>query len=151
MRRARGSTRRNMLSSDLEPGARHGGAADRQAGGAATRVPQPQPQPLHHHTILIFHQSRTLSILSDLPQTQQEDRATALRQISSKSGRSGALIPLNVTKTTLACLKTPQARMGLSGSNKRRPQRGLVPPNRPCHVGGRPTSRDASQGPGGCT
>jgi hypothetical protein len=151
MHRARGSTRRNALRSDLEPGAQRGGAVDRQAGGAATRMPQPQPQPLHHHTILIFHQSRTLSILSDLPQTQQEDRETALRQISSKSGRSGALIPLNVTKTTLACLKTPKARVGLSGSNKRRPQWGLVPSSRPCHVGRRPTSRAASQGPGECT
>jgi hypothetical protein len=50
MRRARGSTRRNALSSGLEPGARHGGAADRQAGGVATRVPQPQP-----HTHNSFH------------------------------------------------------------------------------------------------
>ena len=148
MRRAHGSMRGNAHSSNLKPGARRGGAADRQAGGAATRVPQPQPQPLHHHTILIFNQSRTLSILSDLPQTQQEDRATALRRISSESGRSGALIPLNLTKTTLALLKTLKARAGHSGSNKRRPQRGLVPPSRPCHVGGRLTSRDASQGPG---
>jgi hypothetical protein len=43
MRRVRGSTRRNALCSDLEPGARRGGAADRLAGGMATRVPQPQP------------------------------------------------------------------------------------------------------------
>ena len=36
-----------------------------------------------HHTILIFHQPRTLSILSNLLQTQQEHWATALWQISS--------------------------------------------------------------------
>jgi hypothetical protein len=146
MRRAHGSTRRNALSSDLKPGARRGGAADRQAGGAAMCVPQPQQ--LHHTTILTLHRSRALTILSDQPQTWQEHRATTLRQISSESGRSSALIPLNLTKPTLGRPKAPKARAGPSGSNKRRPQQGLVPPSRPCHVGRRPTSRVASQGPG---
>jgi hypothetical protein len=122
MHRVHGSMCGNAHSSDLEPGARCGRAADQQAGGAATCVPQPQPQPLHDHTILIFHQSCTLSILSDLLQTQQEHRATALRQISSESGRSGALIPLNATKTTLALLKTLKVRAGDLALNKQRPQ-----------------------------
>jgi hypothetical protein len=146
MRHVRGSTRRNVLSSDLKPGARRGGAADRQAGGAATRVPQPQQ--LHHTTILTLHRSRALTILSNQPQTWQEHRTTTLRRISSELGCSGALIPLNLTKPTLGCPKAPKARAGPSGSNKRLPQRGLVPPSRPCHVGRRPTSRVASQGPG---
>jgi hypothetical protein len=147
MRRARGSTRRSALSSDLEP-ARRGGAADRQAGGVATRAPQPQPQPLHHTIILTFQRPRALANSSDCPQNWQDHRAITLRRISSESGRSGALIPFNLTKPTLGRPKAPKARAGPSGSNKRRPQRGLVPPSRPCHVGGRPTSRDASQGPG---
>jgi hypothetical protein len=151
MRRARGSMRRNAHSSNLKPGARRGGAADRQAGGVATRVPQPQPQPHHHTIILTFQRPRALANSSDRPQNWQDYRARLVRRISSESGRSGALIPLNLTKTTLALLKTLKARAGLSGSNKRRPQRGLVPPSCPCHVGRRPTSRDASQGPGGCT
>jgi hypothetical protein len=146
MRRVRGSMRRNVHSSDLKPGARRGGAADRQASGAATRVPQPQQ--LHHTTILTLHRSRTLTILSDQPQTWQKHRATTLRRISSESGRSGALIILNNTNIILVCFKALKTRAGLSGSNKRRPQWGLVPPSRPCHVGQRPTSRDASQGPG---
>ena len=146
MRCARGSMRGNAHSSDLKPGARRGGVADRQAGGAATRVPQPQQ--LHHTTILTLHRSRALTILSDQPQTWQEHRTTTLQRISSESGRSGTLIPLNLTKPTLGRPKAPKARAGPSGSNKRRPQRGLVLPSRPCHVGRRPTSRDASQGPG---
>ena len=43
MRHVRGSMRRNALCSDLEPGARRGGAADRLAGGVAMHMPQPQP------------------------------------------------------------------------------------------------------------
>jgi hypothetical protein len=148
MRRARGSTRRNALSSDLKPGARRGGAADRQAGGVATRAPQPQPQPHHHTTILTFQRPRALASSSDRPQNRHEYRARLVRWIPSESGRSGALISFNHTKISLAHLKTPKTHAGHSGSNKRCPQRGLVPPSRPCHVGGRPTSRDASQGPG---
>jgi hypothetical protein len=147
MRRARGSTRRNALSSGLEPGARHGRVADRQTGGVATRVPQPQPPP-HHHTTLTIQRPRAPSHRSDRLQSQQEYRAWVVRPIPSESGRSGARIPLNLTKTSLGLPKTLEARAGPSGSNKRCPQRGLVPPSRPCHVGGRPTSRDALQGPG---
>ena len=151
MRRACGSMRGNAHSSNLEPGARCGGAADRQAGGVATRAPQPQPQPLHHTTILTFQRPRALASSSDRPQNWHEYRARLVRRIPSESGRSGALISFNHTKISLAHLKTPKARAGNSASNKRRPQQGLVPSSRPCHVGGRPTSRAASQGPGGCT
>ena len=53
MRRRCGSMRGNALSSDLEPGARRRGVAARQAGGVATRVPQPQPHTLNStHTHL---------------------------------------------------------------------------------------------------
>ena len=151
MRRACGSMRGNVHSNDLKPRARRGRPADRQAGGVATHAPQPQPQPPHHTTILTFQRPRTLSNSSDRPQNRQEYRARLVRPIASESGRSGALISLNTTKTTLGRLKTPKARAGNSASNKRRPQRGLVPSSRPCHVGRRPTSRVASQGPGECT
>ena len=143
MCRARGSTRRNALSSGLEPGAR-------QAGGVATRVPQPQSPP-HHHTTSTFQQPCAPSQHSDHLQTQQECQAWVVRPIPSESGRSGALILLNITKSTLALLKTLKMRAGPSGSNKRRPQWGLVPSSRPCHVGRRPTSCAALQGPGECT
>ena len=151
MRRARGSTRRNALCSDLEPGAQRSGPADRQAGGVATRVPQPQPQPQpqpHHQTTSTFQRPRAPSQHSNRLQTQQECQAWVVRPIPSESGRSGALIPLNNTNIILVCFKAPKARADDSASNKRLPQQGLVPPSRPCHVGGRPTSRDASQGPG---
>jgi hypothetical protein len=147
MRHARGSTRRNALCSNLEPGARRSGPADRQAGGVATRVPQPQPQS-HHHTTSTFQRLRAPSQHSNRLQTQQECQAWVVRPIPSESGRSGALIPLNNTNIILVCFRALKTRTGLSGSNKRCPQRGLVPSSRPCHVGGRPTSRDVSQGPG---
>jgi hypothetical protein len=145
-----GSMRGNACSNDLEPRAQHSRVVDRQAGGMATRVPQPQPQPqpLHHSTILIFQRPRALTNSSDCPQNWHEYRARLVRWISSESGHSGTLIPLNLTKTTLALLKTLKVRTGHLGSNKRRPQWGLVPPSWPCHVGRCPTSRVASQGPG---
>ena len=43
------------------------------------------------------------------------------RRIPSKSGRSGALIPLNHTKTVLDSFKALKVRAGIPGSNKRRP------------------------------
>ena len=147
MHHVHGSMRRNALSSDLEPGARRGGVADRQAGGMATHAPQPQPQPLHT-TILTFQRPHALASSSDRPQNWYEYRARLVRRIPSESGHSGALISFNHTKISLAHLKTPKACAGNSASNKRRPQWGLVPPSRPCHVGRRPTSRVASQGPG---
>jgi hypothetical protein len=148
MRRARGSMGGNAHSSDLEPRARRGGAADRQAGGVATRTPQPQPQPLHHTITPTFQRPRAPSHCSDRLQNQQEYRAWVVRPIPSESGCSGAMIPLNNTNIILVCFKALKARAGHSGSNKRCPQRGLVPPSHPCHVGRRPTSRVASQGPG---
>ena len=149
MRRVRGSMRRNVHSSDLKPGARRGGAADRQAGGAVTRMPQPQ-QP-HHHTTSTFQQPRAPSQHSDRLQTQQECQAWVVRPIPNESGRSSALIPLNNTNIILVCFRALKTCTGLSGSNKQRPQQGLVPSSRPCHVVGRPTSRAALQGPGECT
>ena len=53
IRRRCGSTRGYAQSDDLEPRARHSGAAARQAGGVATCVPQPQPHTLNStHTHL---------------------------------------------------------------------------------------------------
>ena len=132
----------NVLSSEPD-------AAERRPDRPAAWHAQPQP----HSTLPtpIFHRLRALAILSDRPKIQQEYRATALRRISSESVRSGALILLNPTRTSLALLKTFKARAGIPGSNKRRLQRGLVPPSRPCHVGRCPTSRVALQGPGEST
>ena len=133
MRRARGSTRRNALSSDLKPGARCGGAADRQAGGVATSAPQPQPQPLHHTTILIFQQPRALTNSSDCPQNWHEYRARLVRQTPSESGRSRALIPLNHTKTGLGRLKSQdsQGARGPFGLKQTTPPTGLSAPKLP--------------------
>ena len=118
MRRARGSMRGNVHSSDLKPGARRGGAADRQAGGAVTRVPQPQ-QP-HHHTTSTFQRPRAPSQHSDRLQTQQECQAWVVRPIPNESGCSSALIPLNNTNIILVCFRALKTRTGLSGSNKQR-------------------------------
>ena len=52
MRRRCGSTRGYAQSDDLEPRAQRSGAPARQAGGVATRVPQPQPHTLNTHTNL---------------------------------------------------------------------------------------------------
>jgi hypothetical protein len=98
----------------------------RRSGGVATRVPQP-----HHHTTSTFQRPRAPSYPSGRLQTQQEYRALVLRQIPSESGRSCALIFLNITKTSLGLLKTLKARAGDSASNKRLSQQGLVPPRLP--------------------
>ncbi|KAH9984455.1 hypothetical protein BJV77DRAFT_1153241 [Russula vinacea] len=93
----------NAPSSDLEPGARRSGAVARPAGGVATRDSQPQP----HYTTLLPNSKRprALATSSDRPQTWPEYRAWAIQQIPSESGRSGALIPLNHTKTVLDSFK----------------------------------------------
>ena len=52
MHRRCSSTRGYAQSDDLEPRARHNGAPARQAGGVATRMPQPQPHMLNTHTNL---------------------------------------------------------------------------------------------------
>ena len=137
MRRRCGSMHRNVLSSDLEPGA--------QCGRAVARS---QPQP--HHTTLLpnFKQPHALATSSDRPQTWPEYRAWAVRQIPSESGHSSALIPLNHTKTVLGHLKPLKMCTGISDLHKRCPQWGLVLLDCPCYVGRRPTSRVELQGPG---
>ena len=109
----------NAPSSDLEPGARRSGAVAQPAGGVATRDSQPQP----HYTTLLPNSKRprALATSSDHPQTWPEYRAWAIRWIPSESGRSGALIPLNHTKTVLDSFKALKVRAGIPGSNKRRP------------------------------
>ena len=119
MRRRCGSIRGNALSSDLEPGARRGGAVARPAGGVATRDSQPQP---HRTTLLLnFKRPRALATSSDSPQTRQEYQAWAVRRIPSESGRSGTLIPLNHTKSILGHFKPLKTHVGISDSHKRCP------------------------------
>ena len=130
MRHTRGSTRRNALRSNLEPGARRCGAVDRQAGGVATCTPQPQPQPLHHTTILTFQRPRTLASSSDRPQNWHEYQARLVRRIPSESGHSGALISFNHTKISLAHLKTPKAH-GQFSLKQMTPPMGLSAPKSP--------------------
>ena len=141
MRHRCSSMHRNALSSDLD-------TAERWPDLPLVwqRVTQPQP----HHTTLLpsFKQPCALATSSDLSQTQQEYQAWVIRRIPSESGCSGALIPLNHTKTVQGCLKPLKMCTGISDSHKHCPQWGLVLPDRPCHVGQCPTSRVELQGPG---
>ena len=57
-------------------------------------------------------------------------------------------ITLNNTKTTLVVFKSLTARVDIPELYKRLPRVGLVLVRCPCHVGGRPMSRVALQGPG---
>jgi hypothetical protein len=147
MRSRRGSMRRYAPCNDLEPGARPDGAAARQAGGVATCAPQPQPQH-YHHTTSTFQRPRAAHQRSDRPQTWLKHRALVVRPLPSESARCASRIALNNTKSDLGSFKALKARAGIPDAHKRRPQWGLVLPSRPCHVGGRPTSRVALQGPG---
>ena len=130
-------------SKDLETGVRRSEATDRRADGATTRALQP---PLR--LIPSFRRLRAFSTCSDCPETRQERRAQARRRAHSKSERVVARIALNNTKTTLVVFKSLTARVDISELYKRLPRVGLVLVRRPCHVGGRPTSRVALQGPG---
>ena len=143
MRRRRSSTRRYAHSEDLETGVRRSGATDRRADGVTTRALQP---PLR--LIPSFRRPRAFSAHSDRPETWQERRAQVIRRAHSKSERVVARIALNNTKTTLVVFRSLTARVDISELYKRLPQVGLVLVRRPCHVGGRPTSRVALQGPG---
>ena len=143
MRRRRGSTRRYAHSEDLETGVRRSGATDRRADGATTRALQP---PLR--LIRSFRRPHAFSARSDRPETRQERRAQVIRRAHSESERVVAWIALNNTKTTLVVFKSLTARADISELYKRLPRVGLVLVHRPCHVGGRPTSRVALQGPG---
>jgi hypothetical protein len=149
MRSRRGSMRRYAPCNDLEPGARPDGAAARQAGGVATCAPQPQPQHYHyHHTTSTFQRPRATHQRSDRPQTWLKHRALVVRPLPSESARCASQIALNNTKSDLGGFKALKAHVGIPDAHKRRPQWGLVLPSRPCHVGGRPTSHVALQGPG---
>ena len=143
MRCRHGSTRGYAHSEDLETGVRCSGATDRRADRAMTRALQP---PLR--LIPSFQRPRTFSAHSDRPETRQERRAQVIRRAHSKSERVVARIALNNTKTTLVVFKSLTARADISELYKRLPRVGLVLVRRPCHVGGRPTSRVTLQGPG---
>ena len=143
MRHRRGSTRGYAHSEDLETGVRSSGVTDRQADGATTRVLQP---PLR--LIPSFRQPRAFSARSDLPETWQERRAQVIRRAHSELERVVARIALNNTKTTLVVFKSLTACADISELYKRLPRVGLVLVHRPCHVGGRSTSRVTLQGPG---
>ena len=135
-----------QLQLTVEPGAQRSRAVAQPASGVATHNSQPQP----HHTTLLSNFKRPHALASSLdhPQTWPEYRAWAIQLTPSKSGRIGALIPLNHTKTILGCLKPLKTRVGISDSHKCCPQWGLVLPDRPCHIGRCPTSCVELQGPG---
>ena len=143
MRRRRGSTRRYAHSEDLETGVQHSGATDRRADGATTRALQP---PLR--LIPSFRQPRAFAAHSDHPETRQERRAQVIRRAHSESERVVAQTALNNTKSTLVVFKSLTARADILELYKRLPRVGLALVRRPCHVGGRPTSHVALQGPG---
>ena len=146
MRRRRGSTRGYAPSEDLETGVQHSGATDRQADGATTRTLQ-----LPLRLIPSFQWPHAFSAHSDRPETRQERRAQVIRRAHSGSERVVTRIALNNTKTTLVVFKSLTARADISELYKRLLQVGLVLVRHPCHVGGRPTSRVALQGPGAGT
>ena len=143
MRRRCGSMRGYAHSEDLETGVRRSGATDRRADGATTCMLQ-----LPLRLIPSFRRLCAFSARPDRPETQQERRAQVIRRAHSESERVVVQIALNNTKTTLVVFKSLTAHADISELYKRLPQVGLVLVRRPCHVGGRPTSRVALQGPG---
>ena len=143
MRRRRSSTHGYAPSEDLETGVRRSGATDRRADGATTRALQ-----LPLRLIPSFRRPRAFSACSDRPETRQERRAQVIRHTHSESERVVARITLNNTETTLVVFKSLTARADISELYKQLPRVGLVLVRRPCHVGGRPTSCVALQGPG---
>ena len=143
MRCRHGSTRGYAHSEDLETGVRRSGATDRRADRATTSALQP-PLRLTPSS----RRLRAFSARSDRPETRQERRAQVIRRAHSKLERVVARTALNNTKTTLVVFKSLTVCADISGLYKRLPRVGLVLVRRPCHVGGRPTSRVALQGPG---
>ena len=95
-----------------------------------------------------FRRPRAFSARSDRPETRQERRAQVIRRAHSESERVIARIALNNTKTTLVVFKSLTACADIPELHKQLPRVGLAQVSRPCHVGGRPTSRVALQGPG---
>ena len=143
MRRRRSSTCGYAHSKDLETGVRRSEATDHRADGVTTRALQPPLQ-----LIPSFRWPRAFSACSDRPETRQERRAQVIRRAHSESERVVTRIALNNTKTTLVVFKSLTARADISELYKRLPRVGLALVRRPCHVGGRPTSRVTLQGPG---
>ena len=143
MRCRRGSTRGYAHSEDLETGVRRSRTTDRRADGATTHALQP---PLR--LIPSFRRPHAFSARSDRPETRQERRAQVIRRTHSESEHVVTRIALNNTKTTLVVFKSLTAHADISELYKRLPRVGLVLVCRPCHVGGRPTSRVTLQGPG---
>ena len=140
----RSSTRGYVHSKDLdlEQEAHCSRATDHQTARAATCALQP---PLR--LILIFQWQRTFSACSDCPETWQEHRARVVQHAHSESEHVVAGIALNNTKTTLVVFKSLTAHADISELYKRLPRVGLAQVSCPCHIGGRPTSRIALQGP----
>ena len=81
------------------------------------------------------------------PQTWQERQARVVQRAHSELERVVTRIALNNTKTTLVAFKSLTVRVDISELYKQLPQVGLAQVGRPCHVGGRPTSHIALQGP----
>ena len=143
MCRRRSSTRGYAHSEDLEQEVRRSGATDHRTDRAAKRTLQPPLQ-----LIPSFQRPRAFSACSNRPETRQERQARVVQRAHSKSERVVAQITLNNTKTTLVVFKSLTARADISELYKQLPRVGLVLVRRPCHIGGRPTSRVTLQGPG---
>ena len=146
MRRRCGSMCGYAQSDDLQPRARRNGAPARQAGGVATRVPQPHPHTLNTHTNLPSiarprHLIRSPSNLARIPSicgTMHHQQIRAQRHPDPPQSHQN-------------CLGQFQGSQGVRGHPRLKqmtPLTGLSAPSRPCHVGGRPMSRVVSQGPG---
>ena len=138
-----GSTRGYTHSEDLEPRVRRSGAMGRRTAGVTTCALQP---PLRLYPS--FKRPHAFSTHSDRPETRQERQARVIQRAHSESERIVTWVTLNITKATLVVFKSLTACVDILELYKRLPQVGLVLVSRPCHVGGRPTSHIALQGPG---
>ena len=119
------------------------GSPTQRSNGVAKRALQPPLQ-----LIPSFRQPRAFSTHSDRPETRQERRAQVVRHAHSESERVVTRIAPNNTKTTLVVFKSLTVRADISELYKRLPRVEIAQVGRPCHVGGRPMSRVALQGPG---
>ena len=99
------------------------------------------------HTTSTFQRPCAAHQHSDRPQTWLKHQALVVRPLPSESARCASRIALNNTKSNLGSFKALKARAGIPDAHKRHPQWGLVLPSHPCHVGGRPMSHIALQGP----
>ena len=133
MRRRCGSTRGYAQSDDLEPRARHSGAAARQAGGVATCVPQPQPHTLNsththlasiarpRHLIRLPSNSARVSSICGTTHPQRiraqrrpdppQSHQNCLRQFQGSQGARGHFrLKQTMPPTRLSVLKLPLSR-----------------------------------------